>query len=462
MRVSVITIFLAFLVLFSGCSYKSSVDIDSIGLPEVLEGNASSRDKFWWESLGDSNLNAFIKEALKKSPDVNIAFSRIEASRAALEEQDAILMPTLSTKLDGSKKSTVHGAKVDSESYGFDGTLRYEIDLWERLGALSTSKEFELLKTEESYKESALNLVEEISKNWYTLGAEILKQELLEDELSIYEDILEIIKLRFANGQVDAVDVYRQQQQIERLKVGLINTKTTISSLKRALLLLAGKDPLESFSYSPKLVDVDKLQPKQIDSSLLLYRPDIRASYFAMYSKDALLASRVKDLYPKFDIGLSILTQATSWPQMFEDWVSNLFGSASLVLFDGGAKLSRIEAAEANLNESEYLYLKTVLVALKEVEDAYTRAKAQYKILDAQKKNHSLAKLSYERNLDMYLGGDDSFLNVLDAQNSFLGSEIDLINSKAALIEQRITLLSALGSSASVSDFKSIGEKSEQ
>jgi NodT family efflux transporter outer membrane factor (OMF) lipoprotein len=450
------------LILLSGCSYKSSVDIKSIGLPEAVDKNASSRDKFWWESLGDEQLNAFIKEALQKSPDVNIAFSRIEASRAALQEQDASLMPTLSTGLDGSKKSTVHGAKVDSESYGFDGTLNYEIDLWGRLRALSDSKEFDLLTTEENYKQSALSLATEISRNWYALGAETLKKELLEDELLIYKDILEIIKLRFANGQVDAVDVYRQQQQIEGLKVGIINTDTSISTLKRALLLLAGKDPLGEFDYNPKLIDVDKLQAKQIDSSLLLYRPDIRASFYTMYSKDALLASKVRDLYPKFDIGLSIFTQATSWPQMFENWVSNLFGAASLVLFDGGAKISRIEAARANLDEAEYLYLKTVLQALKEVEDAYTKASAQYKILDAQKKNYTLAKLSYERNLDMYLSGNDSFLNVLDAQNSFLGSEIDLIDSKAALIEQRITLLNALGTSASVSDFKTLGEKSEQ
>lgn len=430
------------------CSYKSDYEPPKLDINHTVFEGERNISSFWWEEFGDEDLSRFISLSLRTSPDIGASLERINAARAALDESSGALYPDVTTGLDGSSKHLLRGSGKDSQSYDFSLKGSYEIDLWGRLSAIEKSKEFDLLIQKESFKQASLNLATEIGKSWYLLATEEEKLLLLQKELGIYEDIVTVMNIRFLNSLVDAADIFRQNQQIEALKAQIESTKAKIESYKKALLFLAGLDPLGGFDYHPKLIQ-KKSNEITASSDLLNNRPDVKAALLTLYSKDALLASKALDLYPKFTIGGSIFSSAASWADMFTDWFSNIFGSAVLTLFDGGEKLSREEAALANLNEAEYLYAKALLKALKETSDYYQKLEKQERIIGYREGQYLYGQNSYERLLERYLYGDGAYIDVLQSQNSFLGAEIDLISARSDMLQYAIELLGALGSGAS-------------
>lgn len=445
----VVLISLAFATAFfiNACSYKSDYKPDFTPESAYSFGdNETNVSAQWWESFDDKDLNGFIETALKDSLDLKAAFQRIKAARATLGESEAALYPEVGVGIDGAQKHLVSGSGSDSESFNaaLDGT--YQLDLFGKLSALEASSRYDLMIKNEDYKEASLSLVGEICKAWFSLASELQKREVLESEVKTYDDILYIMKLRFASGELEASDIFRQQEQVESLKSQIISSDIKIDTYQRTLLLLAGQNPSGIFPYKPVLSEAPAIPSAGVPSSLLENRPDVKAAFLGLYSKDSLVAYRSRDFFPTLNIGASLLTTSTSWPALFADWLSNIFGQASLVLFDGGAKMSALERAEANLQETEYLYVKSVLNAVKEVEDSYQKNVRQKSLIISQQKQLDLSQKSYERLLERYLGGDSQFIDVLQTQSSFLTNEIDLISEKAKLLEYRVDLMQSVGS----------------
>jgi len=456
-------IFLAICIILSisGCSYKSDYTPPEFELNTTVYKDDKNLTKEWWKSLGDKELDVFMEYALKKNLDLKAAKERIDAAYALLGQAGAGLFPDVSTGIEGSKKHTVSGSGSEAESYGYDLSMNYEIDLWGRLSAIKKSKEYDWMISQESMRQALLDISSQIAKNWYLLAMELEKKAVLEKELLIYSDILEIMNIRFLNSLVDAADIFRQNQQVEFLKAQIVTSSIKIESYKKALLLLSGKNPSEEFPYAPKTSQ--KLLESDVfaRSDLINNRPDVKSAFLTLYSKDALLASKALDLYPKIKVGGSIFSNALEWANMFEDWVSNIFGSAALTLFDGGEKLYVKDAAKANLNEAEYLYLKSVLNAIKEVEDYSQKVNNQKEVLVHKKSQYEFSQNAYERLLERYLEGDGAYIDVLESQNSFLGIEVDMISAKNELLQYKIDMLTSLGSGMDSEDVEKITKEEE-
>jgi outer membrane protein TolC len=90
-------------------------------------------------------------------------------------------------------------------------------------------------------------------------------------------------------------------------------------------------------------------------------------------------------------------------------------------------------------------YEKTVLTALKDVEDAltnYTNDKQRLSSLrEAAAQNRKALELATQR----YTSGLTSFLDVLDAQRSLYSSEDALTQSRGAIATDLIAIYKALG-----------------
>ena len=65
--------------------------------------------------------------------------------------------------------------------------------------------------------------------------------------------------------------------------------------------------------------------------------------------------------------------------------------------------------------------------------------------LDARRSLVAAAKKSFELSEARYKGGVDSYLNLLDAQRSLYGAELELIGTRLADATNRVALYKALG-----------------
>ena len=123
----------------------------------------------------------------------------------------------------------------------------------------------------------------------------------------------------------------------------------------------------------------------------------------------------------------------------------SLGAGAVLPVFDFGRIRSDIDIADAQQEQAFLTYQKTVLNALKEVENAlvaYMQEKDRLESVTQSVESQELAtKLINER----YSKGLISFLDVLDAQRSLYAAQIAQTQSRAALSTDLIVLYKALG-----------------
>lgn len=76
-----------------------SLDAKNLKAEQSLKGITLSAAAWpssdWWKSLGDPQLDGLIQEALRDSPDMQVASARTHQASAAAYAADAERMPTL-------------------------------------------------------------------------------------------------------------------------------------------------------------------------------------------------------------------------------------------------------------------------------------------------------------------------------------------------------------------------------
>jgi multidrug efflux system outer membrane protein len=152
-------------------------------------------------------------------------------------------------------------------------------------------------------------------------------------------------------------------------------------------------------------------------------------------------------LYPRISLTGSYGLASTDLGELIDPasqtW--NIFASLLQPIFEGGKNTARVEIKESQQRQVLYAYERTLLQALREVEDALVgfHSAAQQRVAQkgrvaADRKVLELADLRYK-------GGVSDYLEVLDAQRSLFSSEIDESNSASEHARSLIRLYKALG-----------------
>ena len=85
---------------YSGLNTEGkSLNAKTLGAAQSLEGvkvtPAAWPEKNWWQRLGDTQLDGLIEEALRDSPDMQMAAARAHQAAAAAGAADAARMPRM-------------------------------------------------------------------------------------------------------------------------------------------------------------------------------------------------------------------------------------------------------------------------------------------------------------------------------------------------------------------------------
>ena len=187
--------------------------------------------------------------------------------------------------------------------------------------------------------------------------------------------------------------------------------------------------------------------PIGLPSDLIRRRPDVRRAERELASQTASIGVAVADLLPKFALNGSIGTQAVE-PRHLVDYASRYFSigpSVSFPLFDAGRNKNRVRVAEARRDQAMASFQQSVLVALRDVEDAligYDRAQQRARTLaEAAEANRKAVRIAQ----DLYSQGLTDFLSVLDAQRSLFASEDALAMSEGERATSLVALYKSLG-----------------
>lgn len=428
----------------------------------LLDTAEAAREARWWTLFGDPLLEELVERALAGNLELAIAAQRIREARAGIAIVGGDARPSAdlgASALRRESSNSVAGGEflpagdAAYHSLGFDA--RWELDLFGR-----TARSVEAAKAErdglvEDSRAILLSVVAEVARNYVELRASQAELALLTRELASQRETVELVDARVRAGLEDELALARARALASGTAARLPDLARRAAAHAHALAVLLGEWPgeldgrLEPDAEASAAAGIP-VPPERIAAGLPLElvrrRPDVRRSERALARASALSAMAVAELYPRVTLGLSVGQESEHLADLFDaDARSFSFGPSLLTpLFHGGILRWAIRARDAQEEAARLAHERSVLEALRDVEDAlvqWSRSRERLPSLEAARAHQDEAlRLARER----YTGGLEDFLGVLDAERGRLEAEAEEVRGRAAVTTSAIALYKAL------------------
>lgn len=418
-------------------------------LPESFSatGEVKVPDR-WWEALGDLELNNLVDRAMAENLDVLSAWDRLDQAMAIAKIADAPLWPDVNagfsitdTEVVGSDDPFI----VEDTFLGLSLTASYEVDLWGRIRSGRRAAGADLRATREDLDTVAITISGEIARIWYELLEQRSQLGILAEQAKVNATYLELLELRFNQGLTAAAEVLQQRQQLAATQGETPLVELRVEVLEHELAVLLGKHPTSEIAVKGKgLPSLPPLPDTGLSAGLLLRRPDIRSAKLRVEATDYRVSQAIADRFPRLSISISAQDTETEFRSLFDNWIKNLAANITAPIFDGHRRKSEIERTRAVASERLHGFEKTVLNALKEVENALAQEQRQAEFAASLDEQVAIARQTVVFTQERYLNGGTDYLPVLTALQTLQRLERSQLEARRRLITFRINLYRAL------------------
>ncbi len=417
------------------------------------EGKATSAASLpdqWWRLFNDGELNTLVNRALTSNNDLAAAKARVDTARALIGVDRARLFPTLdlagSAGINRNSQSAVGGnlppglsIPLENQRYRSSFDLAYDPDLWGRNKRLIEASSAQAAASEALLDSQRLGIATEVARQYFILRGLDAQEGVLTDTLKSRDDALSIQKSRTDAGLTDGLATTRARTEMELASNDLALVQRQRSSAEHALAVLCGTRPA-AFAVSKKSIgkSLPTILPG-LPAQVLGRRPDVRAAEQELRAANARIGVAEAAFYPNFNLIASAGLESLDAKDFlnWENRILSLGTNLAAPIIDGGANRANYQAARSRYDEALATYRQTLLIALREVEDALVDLKGLAKSRAALERALTSAgdttKISQER----FDKGLSSYLEVVDADRTVLQTRLALRQLEA---QQRISL----------------------
>ena len=252
-------------------------------LPPKWSSNSTVGDVSddWVKSFHDPGLERMIADAMANNLDLRQSAARVEAARQSVIVVGSQLKPQVGATFGGAdleSKNSMSDQDQQFRSNAEYGTVSWELDVWGRLRARRAAAQANYEAVALDYASARQSLAAITAKSWY-LAIEIRQLlALAQQSVDIYEQLLELVKVRRAAGKVADLDVEEATYQLDQAQSLLTIADGQYSEAKRALEVLVGRYPTAELSVAETFGPLPPPIAPGIPSSLLSRRPDISSA----------------------------------------------------------------------------------------------------------------------------------------------------------------------------------------
>ncbi|PPD40600.1 MAG: RND transporter [Methylobacter sp.] len=412
----------------------------------------------WWQAFHDPLLSSLITQARLGNRDVFQAEARLREARANHDLSVANSLPTLSMNASASKNqpSTASrfgqfgqfGGSYNQFSHGLDAS--WELDLWGKQRRSIESADATLEANKEDLQDVLTSLYAEVALNYIEVRRYQNELLIAKNSLEAQQETYDIARWRAQAGLVSEVDVFQAKQSVENTRADIPKLTSALEQAKHGLAVLLGKQPTELNALLAQPAPIPAAANDiavGIPADVLRQRPDVRRSERKLAAQTAQIGVAEAAAYPSFtlsgSIGLESLLAANLYTAAAKTF--QMAASSAWVLFDSGRIRSNVKIQTALQEQALGLYQNTLLTALKEVENSLTALNQEWQRSDALKASATAGKEALTLAQQQYQTGTVDFQRVLDAQQSLLTAQNQLLESEAETASNLIRLYKALG-----------------
>lgn len=417
---------------------------------EALATAGARLPDHWWRLFNDGDLNRLVDRALAANNDLAAAKSRVDTSRALVGLDRAKFFPRLdlngSAGISRASQSSVGqnlppgiGIDLKSERYRSTFDVAYEPDLWGRNRRSLEASSAEAAAAESLFDSQRLGIATEVARQYFILRGLDEQESVVKETLGSRQEELEIQKSKTDAGLIDGLTTSRARTEVELAQNDLATVQRQRGATEHALAVLCGTRPSD-FSVPHRLSSIALPNIRAgLPAEVLGRRPDVRAAELQLRAANARIGVAETAFYPNFSLTAGGGFEALDLNHFlnWENRVLSLGAGVAAPVFDGGSNRANYDAAVSRYQESLATYRQTLLVALREVEDALTDlkglARSRSALESALESSRETKRLSQER----FDKGLTSYLDVVDADRTVLQIRLTLSQLEA---QQQITL----------------------
>lgn len=398
--------------------------------------------------LEAQNLKTTISETLSTNPIVQERLKNYNATKEDVEIANADYYPKVDLSLGFGKEKGTTAQDVDFDFSVYQNSLSATLNVFKGFETQSR-----VAQQKNRSASAAYSYVEKVNDTSYKVvnaylqvmkNVELLKNQ--QDNININTEIFTKVQKLYNAGLTTLSEVNKIESSLSLAKSNFVVQENTLLDSQYNLQKLIGKklDPMElekpTFTASlPNSLEEATLAAMQNNPSLLVSKHNIKTAQASYQEKKS-------PFYPSIDLEISQAMNKNL--SGIEGKYDNLRGMAYLKynLFNGFAdraalqkSISTLAQEEENRNELR----RQVIEGLGLSWAANEKLTEQLKHLEEYKKFSLKTLTLYSKEYDL---GRRSLLDLLAAQNDFIGSKTQTINSEYNMLFAKYRILDAIGS----------------
>ena len=383
--------------------------------------------------------------ALKKQPQVNIAWANLLSAQGRVQQAAANLHPQLGLSAGYNNQQSIrdsapliapYAAALTVQQLLFDfGRTR---DSVRQESALERSYRYNVTRTQQT-------VALQVKSAFYTYVQNLANVAISEDDVATRQRELDEATARMNNGLGAPVDVLQAKTNLAAGAVSLSSARDTALSSQVALAQLLGINPrtpiVPAASTEEALGDESDLE--KLVATAMSERPDIKSAKEQVSAATFAVSQARKGNLPRVDAVGGVAGKGATDPLdnqalTYGITVSWLFG-------DGGLTAGQVKEARGNEEAARQTLIDTTNQAIADVGQAFVDLQSAVQRVGLAQVGVANAEELVRIDEGRYTGGIGQFLDVTTAQASLYSAKLSRSQAQGDLERARARLRVAVG-----------------
>lgn len=455
-----------------------------------MEARRSADTIGWREFFPDQRLQALIAIAIENNRNLRVAVLNVAKAQAQYRVQRSDLFPHISasgvgeygtlperTSITSSSASggnassgtvggtsavassptsvtTTGGQHISYRYYNVGlGFTAFELDLFGRLRSLTSEAFEQYLATAETARSTQISLVAEVASAYITTLADDALLKITQETVTSEQSAYDLTNTLFNGGATTLLSVRQAETALESARANLSLYTRQRAQDENALVLLLGQPVPADLPPARRLDEQDLLASLQVGlpSDLLLRRPDVVAAEHNLLAANASIGAARAAFFPSITLTSSGGVAGSQLSRLFTGagltW--SFAPQVNLPIFTAGQNQGNLDLAKIQTNIQVAQYEQTIQTAFREVADALAGRATYVDQVHSEQRLVDAAADSLRLSLMRFRAGVDSFIPVLQAQQTLYPAQQTLLSLKQTQLTNEINLYKALGGGTS-------------
>ncbi|APR53139.1 TolC family protein [Sphingomonas koreensis] len=414
----------------------------------------TSAETAWWRQFGDPALEALIVEALAANLDARLAVARLDEARALAGMSRAARLPGGGVDAGYQRRRLADverpgGQPREGDSLRAGAEASWEIDLFGRIRRGVEAAEAEVGGAEALLRSARAAVTADVASQYFQLRGSEAALAVGRRQVELQRRSLDIARKLERAGAGARFDIVRAEARLAAVEATLPGIEQRIGTARHALAVLLGQAPQGFAGPAPATTSLPQIAQISVGApaDLLRRRPDIAAAERALAAATARRGVAEADLFPTVRLSGFIGLLAGGFESLFSGGALAFSGGPSLDwgVFDMPRLRAQVRVADARTDAALIDYHRTVLGALRDVEDALVAYGAIRTSLATRDRQVGASREAARMASVRFREGEGQYLDVLDAERGLYEAEATLIDARMQHLVSVVDIHRALG-----------------